>query len=127
MIANSNRVAIGKFKNRFFPFQGVAACFVFSEECLGAEESNLQVWEIVAFTLKHGDAALIVNNLVSNGYFLFGKQLAGYSFHGQGDGHIFQGAGDEIVQIGADNLRAPGVNDQFKVIILKEEIALRFL
>ena len=104
MLVNSNRVAIVKFKNGLVPFQGVAACFVFLEECLGAEELNLQVWEIVAFTLKHGDAALTVDNLVSNGSLLFGKQLAGYSFHGQGDGEIFQGAGDEIVQTGADNI-----------------------
>ena len=86
MIANSNCVAIGKFKNGFFPFQGVEACFVFLEECLGAEESNFQVWEIVALTFKHGNAALIIDTLVLNGSFLFGKQLAGYSFHGQGDG-----------------------------------------
>ena len=120
MIANINCVAIGKFKNGFFPFQGVAACFVFLEECLGAENSNLQVWEILEFTLKHRDAALIVDNLVSNVSFLFGEKLAGYSFHVQGGGEIFQGAGDEIVQIGADNLQASGVNDQFEVIILKE-------
>ena len=124
MIANSNRVAIGNIKNGFFPFQGVAACFVFFEEFLGAEESSIQVWEIVAFTSKQGDAALIFNNLVSNGSFLFGDQLDGYLFHDQGDGDIFQGAGYEIVQIGADNLRASGVNDKFKVIILKEEIVL---
>ena len=104
MILNKNRVTIGKFINGFVPFQGVAACFVFLEECLGAEESNIQVWEIVAFKLKHGDAALIVDNLVLNGSFFFGEQLAGYSFHGQGGGEIFQGAGDEIVQTGADNL-----------------------
>ena len=104
MIANSNRVTIGKFNNEFFPFQGVSACFVLLEEFLGAEESNIQVWEIVAFKLKHGDAALIVDNLVLNGSFLFGDQLASYSFHGQGGGDIFQGAGYEIVQTGADNL-----------------------
>ena len=127
MPANSNSVAIRKFKNGFVPFQGVASCFVFLEECLGDEESNIQVWEIVAFTLKHVDAALIVDNLVSNGYFLFGEQLAGYSLHDQGDGDIFQGDGDEIVQTGADNLRASGVNDQFEVIIPKEKIALRCL
>ena len=125
MIANSNRFAISKFKNVIVPFQELAACFVFLEEFLGAGESNLQVWEIVAFTLKHGDSALIVDNLVSNGSFLFGEKLAVYSFHGQGDGEIFQGAGDEIVQTGADNLRSSGVNYQFEVIILKEEIVLR--
>ena len=94
---------------------------------MGAEESNLQVWEIVDFTLKNVDAALIVDNLVSNGYFLFGEQLTSYYFHGQGDEDIFQGAGDEIVQTGDENLRASGVNDQFGVIILKEEIELRCL
>ena len=100
---------------------------MFSEECLGVEESNLRVCELVSFNLKHGDSSLIVDNLVSNVSFLFGKQLNGYSFHGQGGGEIFQGTGDEIVQIGAYNLRASGVNDQFEVIILKEEIAFRCL
>ena len=85
------------------------------------------VWEIVAFALKHRDSTLIVDNLVSNGSFLFGEHLAGYSFHGLGDREIFQGSWYEIVQIRADNLQASGVNDQFKMIILKEEIALRCL
>ena len=73
---------------------------MFLEECLGAEESNPQVWEIVAFTLKHGDAALIVNNLVLNSSFLFGEQLAGYSFHGQGDGEIFKEPGIKSLKLG---------------------------
>ena len=47
---------------------------------MGAEESDLQVWEILAFTLKHRDAALIVDNFVSDGSFLFGEKLAGYIF-----------------------------------------------
>ena len=58
-------------------------------------------------------------------------------FFGQGIGRLFltwpsgwgdfQGAGDENFQTGAGNLRASGVNDQFEVIILKEEITFRCL
>ena len=100
MIANSNRFAISKFKNGLVPFQELAACFVFLEEFLGAGESNLQVWEIVAFTLKHADAALIVDNLVSNVSFFLASNWPDIPSMAKGMGRFFKEPGMKSFRLG---------------------------
>ena len=107
MLVNSNRVAIVKFKNGLVPFQGVAACFVFLEECLGAEESNIQVWEIVVFILKQGDAALIVNNLVSNGSFFLASNCPAISSMAKRMGIFFKEPGMKSFKSGLTTFEHP--------------------
>jgi hypothetical protein len=64
---------------------------VFAKHNLRAEEADLEIREMVSFTFEDGDAASVIQNLISETAFLVGNKLAGDAVHGKRHGEIKEG------------------------------------
>jgi hypothetical protein len=129
VVSDCDLVAIRKFKVGLVPFKGCCSPFCVFEECLRAEETNLQVKKIVPFALQDGDPSSIVDDFMSNDPFLGENELSCNSCHPKRYIKIdHQGPWNEVVgDVGTNTLEASGVNDELKVVVLSEETAGRCL
>jgi hypothetical protein len=104
VVCNGCLIAVGKLEVGLVPLEDISSGLALCKKDLGTEETNLESREEVSFTFDNGDAAGIIQDLVSETTPFVGDELSRNAIHGKGNVEINKGTRHKVCFTRADGL-----------------------